>query len=75
MFLLLQRKAKGGTMPSKNLRGESNRLTQFAGAVIYLMQFIRMGMNSPHSSDTINQGLVKEILRQAGISNEEWGGV
>lgn len=42
-------------------------------------QFMKKGLQkiripNPHSRDTINQGLVNEILKQAGISNEEWDG-
>lgn len=28
---------------------------------------------NPHGTGDINISLIKEILRQAGISNEEWG--
>ncbi len=30
---------------------------------------------NPHKSNDIHIGLVKEILRQAGISNDEWNSV
>ncbi len=40
-------------------------------------QFMKRGtfkirIPNPHQSDTIDVGLVVRILRQAGISNEEW---
>ena len=30
---------------------------------------------NPHKSNDIHIGLVKEILRQAGVSNDEWDSV
>ena len=42
-------------------------------------QFMRKGprtvrIPNPHGSNTIGVGLLSEILRQAGISHDEWGG-
>ncbi|WP_204106349.1 MULTISPECIES: type II toxin-antitoxin system HicA family toxin [Spirulina sp. CCY15215] len=36
---------------------------------------LKIRIPNPHKSKDISVGLVKEILRQAGISNDEWDNV